>query len=160
MSKPRDTVEIVTRVVEKADGPLQVGRADGVNCRTVEMFEAFGLAQKMVEVQDELGAEFGAKIAFVSITLDPEHDTPAVLTDYAQRWRADLGTWRFLTGAPDEIQKVAGHFGVVYWAEEGSITHTSSTAIVDREGRLAAVIEGSSFTSQQLIDLVTQSMSR
>jgi phenol 2-monooxygenase len=41
--------EIVTRVVEKADGPLQVGRADGVNCRTVEMFEAFGLADKMTE---------------------------------------------------------------------------------------------------------------
>jgi len=40
---------IVTRVVEKADGPLQVGRADGVNCRTVEMFEAFGLAGKMTE---------------------------------------------------------------------------------------------------------------
>ncbi|MGD9529038.1 MAG: FAD-dependent monooxygenase, partial [Pseudonocardia sp.] len=41
--------EIVTRVVEKADGPLQVGRADGVNCRTVEMFEAFGLAEKMID---------------------------------------------------------------------------------------------------------------
>ena len=38
--------EIVTRVVEKAAGPLQVGRADGVNCRTVEMFEAFGLAER------------------------------------------------------------------------------------------------------------------
>jgi phenol 2-monooxygenase (NADPH) len=41
--------EIVTRVVEKEDGPLQVGRADGVNCRTVEMFEAFGLADKMID---------------------------------------------------------------------------------------------------------------
>jgi len=41
--------EIITRVVEKAPGPLQVGRADGVNCRTVEMFEAFGLAEKMTE---------------------------------------------------------------------------------------------------------------
>jgi phenol 2-monooxygenase len=41
--------EIVTRVVEKADGPLQVGRADGVNCRTVEMFETFGLADKMID---------------------------------------------------------------------------------------------------------------
>jgi phenol 2-monooxygenase len=40
---------IVTRVVEKADGPLKVGRADGVNCRTVEMFEAFGLAGKMTD---------------------------------------------------------------------------------------------------------------
>ena len=35
--------------MEKADGPLQVGRADGVNCRTVEMFEAFGLAEKMID---------------------------------------------------------------------------------------------------------------
>ena len=42
------------------------------------------LTQKMVDVQDALGADFGAKIAFVSITLDPEHDTPEVLKDYAQ----------------------------------------------------------------------------
>ncbi len=41
--------EIVTRVVEKADGPLQVGRADGVNCRTVETFEAFGMADRMID---------------------------------------------------------------------------------------------------------------
>ena len=41
--------EILTRVVEKADGPLQVGRADGINCRTVEMFETFGLAGKMTD---------------------------------------------------------------------------------------------------------------
>jgi protein SCO1 len=44
------------------------------------------LTQKMVEVQDGLGAKFGAKIAFVSISLDPEHDTPEVLNDYAQFW--------------------------------------------------------------------------
>jgi phenol 2-monooxygenase (NADPH) len=41
--------EIVTRVVEKADGPLQVGRADGVNCRTVETFETFGMADRMID---------------------------------------------------------------------------------------------------------------
>lgn len=40
--------EINTRVIEKADGPLDVGRADGVNTRTVEAFEAFGLAEKMM----------------------------------------------------------------------------------------------------------------
>ena len=39
--------EIVTRVVERAEGPLEVGRADGVNCKTVETFEAFGLADRM-----------------------------------------------------------------------------------------------------------------
>ncbi len=39
---------IRTRLVERRDGPLQVGQADGIACRTVEMFEAFGLGQKLV----------------------------------------------------------------------------------------------------------------
>jgi len=39
---------ISTRLIERRDGPLQVGQADGVACRTVEMFEAFGLAQRLV----------------------------------------------------------------------------------------------------------------
>jgi len=101
-----------------------------------------------------LQKRFGGKIVLLSISLDPEYDTPAVLTEYAQRWRADSLTWRFLTGPAEDVRRVAARFGVVYWAEEGAITHTSSTAIVDRTGRLRAVVEGSSFTSQQLIDLV------
>jgi phenol 2-monooxygenase len=39
---------ISTRLIERRDGPLQLGQADGVACRTVEMFEAFGLSQKLV----------------------------------------------------------------------------------------------------------------
>lgn len=101
-----------------------------------------------------LQKRFGGKMELLSITLDPQYDTPAVLADYAHRWRADTVTWRFLTGSEEEIRKIAGHFGVVFWAEEGAITHTASTAIIDREGKLAAMVEGSSFTSQQLLDLV------
>ena len=51
------------------------------------------LTQKMVEIQDELGADFGTKVAFVSISLDPEHDTPEVLKDYAQFWGAKPEGW-------------------------------------------------------------------
>jgi protein SCO1/2 len=101
-----------------------------------------------------LQKRFAGRIALLSITLDPRHDSPEVLTEYAQRWRADSHTWQFLTGSEEEIKNVAGHFGVVYWPEEGAITHTSSTAIIDRAGKLQALVEGSSFTSQQLIDLV------
>ena len=101
-----------------------------------------------------LQKRFAGKMALLSITLDPQHDTPQVLAEYAARWRADSHTWLFLTGPDDDIRKIAGHFGVVFWAEEGAITHTSTTAIIDRTGKLAAMVEGSSFTSQQLIDLV------
>src|SRR5436309_4062385 len=41
-------LEIRTAIVDRRDGPLQVGQADGVACRTVEMFEAFGLADRLV----------------------------------------------------------------------------------------------------------------
>jgi phenol 2-monooxygenase len=43
-----DFPEIRTAVIERKDGPLEVGQADGVACRTVEMFEAFGLADRLV----------------------------------------------------------------------------------------------------------------
>src|SRR4051794_38770311 len=41
--------EIRTAVIDRRDGPLEVGQADGVACRTVEMFEAFGLADRLVK---------------------------------------------------------------------------------------------------------------
>jgi phenol 2-monooxygenase len=39
---------ITTRIVDRREGPLQVGQADGVACRTVEMFDAFGLSEKLI----------------------------------------------------------------------------------------------------------------
>jgi protein SCO1 len=101
-----------------------------------------------------LEKRFAGRMVLLSITLDPRHDTPEVLAEYARRWSADPRDWLFLTGSEEDTRQVAGRFGVVYWAEEGAITHTSLTAIIDRQGRLAAVVEGSAFTSQQLIDLV------
>jgi phenol 2-monooxygenase len=41
--------EVRTAVIDRKDGPLAVGQADGVACRTVEMFEAFGLADRLVD---------------------------------------------------------------------------------------------------------------
>ena len=48
------------------------------------------LTAKMADVQEKLGSAFGPKIAFVSITVDPERDTPEVLKEYAQNFNADL----------------------------------------------------------------------
>src|SRR5438128_747717 len=64
------------------------------------------LTPMMSFVQDRLGADFGAKIAFISITVDPERDTPEVLKEYAEAFGANLAGWSFLTGAPDAIRDV------------------------------------------------------
>lgn len=101
-----------------------------------------------------LQRRFNGRIVLLSITLDPQYDQPQVLADYGRRWQANPSMWHFLTGSDQEIQRVAGEFGLVYWPEDGVITHTAATAIVSSEGRLAALLEGSAFTSQQLLDLV------
>jgi len=97
-------------------------------------------------------------IQLLSITIDPQYDTPAVLTEYAHRYGADGESWRFLTGSLDQIRDAAGIFGLVYWPEEGSITHTVATAVIGRDGKLAALIDGSSYRPEQLRDLIEHTL--
>src|SRR5690242_10734260 len=69
------------------------------------------LTQKMVDVQDALRDKFGAKIAFISISFDPERDTPEVLKDYAQFWGAAPEGWSFLTGSLEAVRDVTRRYG-------------------------------------------------
>ncbi len=95
------------------------------------------ITQKMVGVQNALGAEFGAKIAFVSITLDPEHDTPAVLKDYAKFWGAKPNGWMFLTGSLAAVHDVTRRYGVFFAKkEDGSVDHTQLTTLIDADGQM------------------------
>ena len=108
------------------------------------------LTQKMVQVQDELGPDFGTKIAFVSITLDPERDTPEVLKDYAQFWGAKLAGWSFLTGSPEAVRAVTQRYGVfVSKNEDGSVDHTQLTSIVDAEGAMRVQYLGARFDPEE-----------
>jgi protein SCO1 len=108
------------------------------------------LTQKMVQVQDELGPNFGAKVAFVSITLDPEHDTPEVLKDYAQFWGARPDGWTFLTGSPEAVRDVTRRYGVfMAKKEDGSVDHTQLTSLVDAEGAIRVQYLGARFDPEE-----------
>jgi len=104
------------------------------------------LTQKLVEVQDALGDSFGDKIQFVSVTLDPEHDTPEVLKDYAAAWEAKTAGWSFLTGPKAAVEDVARRYGVyAVKSAEGSIDHTLLTSIIDARGILRVQYLGMRF---------------
>jgi protein SCO1/2 len=108
------------------------------------------LTQKMVDIQDELGADFGAKIAFLSITLDPEHDTPEVLKDYAQFWGAKPEGWSFLTGSLDAVRDVTRDYGVFFSKkEDGSVEHSQLTTLVDAEGQIRVQYLGARFDPEE-----------
>ena len=113
---------------------------------------------RMVENFKALRARFAARmnrdLVFLTISFDPRYDTPEILTQYAASQRAGGPGWHFLTGDPAKIERVCNAFGIQYWAEEGLITHSLQTAVIDRDGRLAASVEGKDFTPAQLGDLV------
>ncbi len=108
------------------------------------------LTQKMVDVQNELGADFGAKVAFVSVTLDPERDTPEVLKDYAEFWGAKPEGWSFLTGPLEAVRDVTRHYGVFFSKkEDGSVEHSQLTTLIDPEGQMRVQYLGARFDPEE-----------
>src|SRR6185295_13292565 len=66
---------------------------------------------RLAQVQRRLGDRVGREIFFYSITIDPEHDTPAVLKEYAQKYHAGPG-WLFLTGTASDIESISRKLGL------------------------------------------------
>jgi protein SCO1 len=109
------------------------------------------LTAKMAALQDDLGSDFGPKIFFLSITVDPERDTPEVLTRYAQVHGANLSGWAFLTGTPDEIRAVAHQYGIYHKEQRGGdVDHTFLTSLVDQHGTLRVQYMGVRFDLGEL----------
>src|SRR6266851_4472737 len=52
------------------------------------------------------------KVTLVSLSVDPQHDTPSVLAEYARQFKADAGTWKMLTGDWDQVYDVVTGFKV------------------------------------------------
>lgn len=108
----------------------------------------FGVVQK--RFQKELGRD----LVLLTVTFDPERDTPEVLAEYASQWKADPKTWHFLTGPVADVRKVCAMFGVESFPDEGLLNHSLRTAVIDRSGTIVASIEGNQYTPEQLGDLV------
>ena len=97
----------------------------------------------------------GRDLVLAAITFDPQYDTPERLKEYARAFQADGPGWHFLTGSLDDVSRVCAMFGVEFWAEEGLITHTLQTVVIDRDGKLVASVEGKDYSAKQLTDLVS-----
>jgi protein SCO1 len=98
-----------------------------------------------------LRSQVGPEAYFVSITLDPERDTPAVLRSYARLQGADLAHWAFLTGDPARVLAIARSYGVIA-ASAGSagLVHNALTSVIDRAGTLRVQYLGTQFDPLEL----------
>lgn len=128
------------------------------------------MTERLADLQKRLPGE----VALVSITTDPDHDTPEVLKAYGERFQADPKRWKFLTGSKETIQNLATR-DLKLAADEKTENRTSADdlfihstvlAVIDAKGQMRSAFSsawspesgpGSSWASQirpQLLDTV------
>jgi protein SCO1 len=110
------------------------------------------LTYKMATLQPRLGDDFGPNAFFVSVTVDPERDTPAVLKRYAATYDANLAGWAFLTGTRTQIADIVRRYGAYFCKKPGGdVDHTTITSLVDRNGTLRVQYLGVRFDPDELL---------
>jgi len=86
------------------------------------------------------------KAQLLTVSIDPEFDTPVVLQNYGQHFTGKLDPqfqhWQFATGSPQEVRKAADFFGMSYNTKDGQIIHNLRTVLIGADGRILKVYSG------------------
>ena len=91
------------------------------------------------------------KARLLSVTLDPQFDTPEILKSYAEHQKADTKIWTFATGAPAEIDNLTQSFAVFVQPEGGTISHGLATALIAADGSVVKIWRGNSWQPAEVI---------
>lgn len=117
------------------------------------------MSKQFATLQPRLREQFGTQAHLLSVSFDPDYDTPRVLRDYAARYTDRLDTWTFATGDSTEIARITDRFGVFTKQEGGEITHNLTTAVIGPEGRVQRLFRGNDWTPRDVLDAVTAALS-
>ena len=139
------------RLVMKKD---LLGHAIALNfvftsCRVARMCPASTACMK--SLGDRLAKDpAAAGIRLVTITFDPETDTPGQLRAYADGYGIDHARHRFLTGDSGQIKDLMRHYGIQTLRDDGTIVHNAALIVITPEGRIAFRNEGPSFDAEEI----------
>jgi len=96
----------------------------------------------------------------VSVSFDPERDSPAILKDYANNYRLDQGNWKLLTGDKSEVESLLETLSIITvktptrFTEENDpiyfIDHTDRVTLLDRDGNVRKHYSGSEFNADEV----------
>ena len=125
------------------------------SCRNARMCPASTAAMR--KLADELAKRPSlANVRLVTITFDPEVDTPGILRTYAQGYGIDFKRHSFLTGRDAHIKDLMRHYGILTTRSDGTILHNAALVIVSPEGRIVQRREGAVFDSVEVADYFTR----
>jgi protein SCO1 len=96
------------------------------------------------------------KTHLLSISFDPERDTPAVLKEFGatragRNVDPDFKHWEFVTASPSDIRTLADFFGLTYEPESGQIIHSLRTVVVKPDGTLYKVYKGNDWKPDEIL---------
>jgi protein SCO1/2 len=92
----------------------------------------------------------------LSVSFDPQHDTPPVLRDYAQRYQYDPARWTFATGSLIDIDALTEQFGMLFARDGELFSHNLRTVVLDARGRVYTNIVGNTWTAEDLVAAMTE----
>jgi protein SCO1/2 len=119
------------------------------SCRVARMCPASTACMK--QLGDALAkTPAAAGVRLVTITFDPETDSPGVLRAYADGYGIDHARHRFLTGDPGQIKDLMRHYGIQTLRDDGTIVHNAALIVISPEGRITYRSEGPSFDADDV----------
>jgi protein SCO1/2 len=125
------------------------------SCRNARMCPAS--TQAMKNLADELDKDASlAAVRLLSITFDPENDSPGVLKAYADGYQINPQRHRFLTGDSSQIKDLMKHYGILTVRDDGTIVHNAALIIVSAEGRIVRRKEGAVFDPVEVAQIFAQ----
>jgi protein SCO1 len=103
----------------------------------------------------------GSKVVLVSLSVDPTHDTPAVMAEYGQQFKADAAGWKMLTGDWGQVWDVVTGFKVATRPPRPALdapapggtelTHSTRIILIDGQQQVRAYLEGQDATAEDLV---------
>ena len=119
------------------------------------MDRRFGELQRAITSNPRLRG----RVHLLSVSFDPDQDTPEVLTAHAKKAGADPTVWSFATAPRDVVDRFAATFGVnVIREADGTVTHNLRTAVIDQQGRVVQGHDSNQWTSAQVLDDLDRSL--
>ena len=111
---------------------------------------------RMADMQDAAREAELKGLHFVSITFDPDFDSPGILSQYADGYGMESENFHLLTMSQIVVDDLLRQFGILTMEEDGTINHTMAPLLVDANGRVAYRKEGATWSTKDFMEAATK----
>ena len=152
-------------LINQSNKPIRTGQYKGktllltfiyTRCPLPEYCTLMSTNFSQIEQALQKQPELYEKTRLLSISIDPDYDTPAVLRSYGASHTGRFGEetfshWAFATGTTAQVKEVAQFFGLQYYPEKDQITHGLRTAIIAPDGKVYKVYRNNEWKPEEVV---------